>query len=42
MISNLYVKSNGKEYTLDNEGIHAKDTEQDIKLTDIQATLNFL
>lgn len=42
MISNLYVKSNGKEYTLDNEGIQSKDTEQDIKLTDIQATLNFL
>lgn len=42
MISNLYVKSNGKEYTLDNEGIQAKDSEQDIKLTDIQATLNFL
>ena len=42
MISNLYVKSDGKEYSLDNEGIHAKDSEQDIKLTDIQYTLNFL
>lgn len=42
MISNLYVKSNGKEYTLDNEGIHTKEEEQDIKLTDIQTTLNFL
>ena len=42
MISNLYVKSNGKEYTLDNEEIQAKNSEQDIKLTDIHTTLNFL
>ena len=43
MITKLFVKNkDGIEYTLDNEGIQSKNENQDIELSDIQNTLNFL